>query len=491
MNSLKFSLAFLAGWCLCLLPMQVNAFQEAPPASSQLQQEEQEEADKAKDADEKSEKSDAEQEEAEEKQEESSPRDGDNRRRNNNTRRRRQSTRGQNSRASTGLLKTFAPVIKEAAEATVKIKKGDETVALGAIVSSDGFVLTKQSELVAPFYCELQDGTKLSASVYGVHDATDLALLKVDSEDKLPVISWDENQPATIGNWLATVRDDDRALKVGVVGVNARLIRPQSGFMGVNLQQAENGVRITNVTQDSPAEKGGLKVDDIVTRVNMESLTDVNKLTTKVKSFPPGEEIRVTVVRNSREVVLTIVLGEERALNPNLQRSNAQNTMGGSLSQRRQNFPMAVQHDTFLSPEDCGGPVVNLDGQVVGINIARSGRVSSLMLPASVVLPVIEELKTGQLAPAIVHSQKIQNINRRLQDLTTQLSLAENAESLKDDVKKFTREEKKLREELEAKIRDRIRAELELELATQNKEVASSEIEVLEAERKRLVTGSK
>ena len=61
--------------------------------------------------------------------------------------------------------------------------------------------------------------------------------------------------------------------------------------------------------------------------------------------------------------------------------------------------PVVLQHDTVLRPNQCGGPVVNLDGQAVGVNIARAGRVASYALPASVVLPLLEELKSGRLAP--------------------------------------------------------------------------------------------
>ena len=53
-------------------------------------------------------------------------------------------------------------------------------------------------------------------------------------------------------------------------------------------------------------------------------------------------------------------------------RDQFQNTMGGPLSERRAGFPAALQHDTVLQPNQCGGPVVDLDGKTVGINIARA-----------------------------------------------------------------------------------------------------------------------
>ena len=74
------------------------------------------------------------------------------------------------------------------------------------------------------------------------------------------------------------------------------------------------------------------------------------------------------------------------------------NMLGGPLRARRAGFSSAIQHDTVLSPRDCGGPVVDLDGRVVALNIARAGRVDSYAIPAS----VVERLVKSQPAPTPV-----------------------------------------------------------------------------------------
>jgi serine protease Do len=53
-----------------------------------------------------------------------------------------------------------------------------------------------------------------------------------------------------------------------------------------------------------------------------------------------------------------------------------------------------------LKPSDCGGPVVDLDGRTIGINIARAGRVESYAIPAAAVRSMIADLESGKLAPA-------------------------------------------------------------------------------------------
>ena len=75
------------------------------------------------------------------------------------------------------------------------------------------------------------------------------------------------------------------------------------------------------------------------------------------------------------------------------------NQMGTSISGRRDGFPAVIQHDSPLSANTCGGPLVTLDGKVIGINIARSGRVETFALPSDVVQSYLEDLKDGKYAP--------------------------------------------------------------------------------------------
>ena len=60
-----------------------------------------------------------------------------------------------------------------------------------------------------------------------------------------------------------------------------------------------------------------------------------------------------------------------------------------------------MQHDTVLDPDECGGPLLDTKGNVVGINIARAGRVVSYALPSSLILPqmisMLEEARAAAL----------------------------------------------------------------------------------------------
>ena len=53
----------------------------------------------------------------------------------------------------------------------------------------------------------------------------------------------------------------------------------------------------------------------------------------------------------------------------------------------------------MLKPWLCGGPLVNLDGKAIGLNIARASRVTTYALPARLVRRIFEQLKAGLTQP--------------------------------------------------------------------------------------------
>ena len=104
----------------------------------------------------------------------------------------------------------------------------------------------------------------------------------------------------------------------------------------------------------------------------------------------------LSVVREGRTLTIQATLG---GTFPGIEgRSEFQNNLGGPLSVRRFGFPVALQHDTVLRPDECGGPVVDLDGRIVGFNVARAGRTESYAIPTIAVREVLDGLMTSGLA---------------------------------------------------------------------------------------------
>lgn len=93
------------------------------------------------------------------------------------------------------------------------------------------------------------------------------------------------------------------------------------GFLGVfgedinnenmaryRLNQAR-GVGITRVFADSPAEKAGLRKDDVILRLDGENVTSVRKLNRLVSEIAPDHSVKITISRNGAEQDLTATIG--------------------------------------------------------------------------------------------------------------------------------------------------------------------------------------
>jgi serine protease Do len=75
-----------------------------------------------------------------------------------------------------------------------------------------------------------------------------------------------------------------------------------------NLNQVR-GVAITRIVKDSPAEKAGLRKDDVILRIDGENVTSVRKLNRLVSEIAPDQSVRVTVSRSGAEQEMTATMG--------------------------------------------------------------------------------------------------------------------------------------------------------------------------------------
>lgn len=70
------------------------------------------------------------------------------------------------------------------------------------------------------------------------------------------------------------------------------------------------GAEIKELTAGGAAEKAGLQVGDIVTKFNGLAITTAGELTAAVRQEPAGAKAEVEVIRNSKTVVVNVILGD-------------------------------------------------------------------------------------------------------------------------------------------------------------------------------------
>ncbi len=155
----------------------------------------------------------------------------------------------------------------------------------GFVISADGFIVTNNhvidgaDEIEVEFY----SGERLAAEVVGTDPSTDIALLKVESEDAIPFVGFGDSDAARVGDWvlalgnplgqgfsastgivsarnreLSGTYDDylqtDAAINRGnsggplfnlkgeVIGVNTAILSPNGGSIGIGFSMASNVV---------------------------------------------------------------------------------------------------------------------------------------------------------------------------------------------------------------------------------------------------------
>jgi serine protease Do len=181
-----------------------------------------------------------------------------------------------------------------------------------------------------------------------------------------------------------------------VVSVAARKISPPQAALGIQLAEAENAAVIASVVDGLAAERAGLKAGDVIRKVNGETIKGRPHLQETIRSHQPGDRVTLVFERDGKLQTVEAMLSSMSDLVHD-ERADFQNSLGGALSERRTGFPLAIQHDSVLRPSECGGPIVDLDGKVVGLNIARAGRVESYALPAALVRETVDKLLQTEL----------------------------------------------------------------------------------------------
>jgi serine protease Do len=94
-----------------------------------------------------------------------------------------------------------------------------------------------------------------------------------------------------------------------------REIHSNKAFLGVMTKEGEGGAEITEVvSKESPAAKAGLKLGDIITKINDDKISDADDLYKAIGKYKPGEKVNVTYKREGKESTVTVELSENKQI---------------------------------------------------------------------------------------------------------------------------------------------------------------------------------
>ncbi|MBK1830999.1 PDZ domain-containing protein [Verrucomicrobiaceae bacterium R5-34] len=290
------------------------------------------------------------------------------------------------------------PAVNTAAQSTVNVTFRGKRIALGTAISEDGEILSKWSEVAAAsqhLVIITADGSQHAAIVTGVYPEHDLAIIKTDA--KLTPVQWAKQAAPELGDFIALANPAGEAEGLGVVSVKPRSLRERDkAYLGVMMDftvAGEGGIPLTRVMPDSGAFKAGLKDGDVVVAIDDRKINGAMEMRNLLQRLVPGSEIKVRYRRGDAEHNAMVHLGS-RADNDSIRRvpqarMSKMQRMGAIPSKVRENFPSVIQSDMAIEPNDAGGPVVDLEGRVIGVSIARGSRIKTFIIPTTTVLDVL------------------------------------------------------------------------------------------------------
>ena len=187
--------------------------------------------------------------------------------------------------------------------------------------------------------------------------------------------------------------------------------------LGLSVTVEGTVTKVSQVAPRSAAERADLRKGDEIVSVAGSTIRDQEGLLSLLGKMKPNDSLTIKVLREGKPLELKAQL-QARGQRGRGGRGGDQNSMGSDLSEKRAGFPTYFQTDTVIKPSDCGGPICDLDGHVLGINIARVGRVESYSIPSSSITALLPELKSGKLSPELIALRK------KITDLKAQVKKA-------------------------------------------------------------------
>lgn len=281
----------------------------------------------------------------------------------------------------------------------------------GFIINAEGYILTNNHVVSGAdeIKVKLSDGREFSGKLKGTDEKLDLALIKIESNDRLPVAVLGDSDAIEVGEWVMAIGnpfglaqtvtagivsakgrvigsgpyDDfiqtDASINPGnsggplfnangeVVGINTAIVAGGQGigfaipvnmakavitqlretgtvtrgWLGVSVQPVtaelaksfgmknEQGALIAEVIKDSPAEKAGLKVGDIILEFDGTVIKDMHELPRLAAVTPVGKKAVVKVLRNGKSVEQRVTIAKMTdAASPAKQTTEVQDKLG-------------------------------------------------------------------------------------------------------------------------------------------------------------------
>lgn len=278
-------------------------------------------------------------------------------------------------------------------EKLVQLYRNKIPCAIGTCVAKGGWVISKASELGEVPQFQTKSGNFVEAKIVETDFASDLALLRVDLD--LQPVEWHVSAEP-IGTFVVAPDPHGQPMLAGIVSVSTRkianrkkdeqIVAPGRTTIPASLDIFpyfdRPGVVVHHVRNDA-AEKG-LKNGDVILKIDDVEIRNPEEMNNHVSTVAGNQEVAITVRRNDEVQIYKVNLSP-------LPYFECPGAISQYANMRCDDFPEVLEHDIPLALNECGGPVVALDGRALGINIARVGDHGSMAIPAAAIVAQVEK----------------------------------------------------------------------------------------------------
>jgi serine protease Do len=109
---------------------------------------------------------------------------------------------------------------------------------------------------------------------------------------------WNESPSGILNLW-----DSPSYIGVDLVDLSPQL----ASYFGL---ERDGGALVSEVSEDSPAEKAGIKAGDVIIAVGDDEVTGYGDVGEFIREMNPGDSVTVKVLRDKKELSLAVVVGK-------------------------------------------------------------------------------------------------------------------------------------------------------------------------------------
>jgi serine protease Do len=306
------------------------------------------------------------------------------------------------SRRSPAVHAALAPLVDPLLPSIAEVFVDSRAVGFALAVDTNGHYIAKDSDVgdvSGDVALSMPDGVTVAVERVARDRALDLVLLR-SSEESVP-LEWASDDEVALGEIVVSAGRDIEPLSWGVRALDQRVAGRgdvTAAYLGVGVREltdedrAERGVEkgaiVSAVLPGSAAARSKLEVGSVVTSIAGQPVTNSDEVGRAVRGHAAGDVVEIrTLTGDGSERIIRTRLG----VRP-LQSGPQASTSSYPASRRSSGFGAVVQHDSAIAANRMGGPLVDLDGRVVGMNIARVDRTKTYALPAQVVSEAAQRL---------------------------------------------------------------------------------------------------